>query len=164
LTSSGETRLPARENVLGGIHITIVMGAAFRTSPFLRLFSEQASKSCDTSRPRLGQRATSRTGLGGIRFVDNLEPYTCVIALVFERVSEHRPAHIEHGFCHPRLCQLARVHVTNEDGTMLTYQPGAEFVQEVFPAVCDGGVDRANTIFFSGTLNQAKPRSMPMAR
>jgi hypothetical protein len=59
-----------RENVLGSIHITIMMCAAFRTSPF------SYSKTCDTSRPAVGQGATiATTGLGGIRFIDLLEQY-----------------------------------------------------------------------------------------
>jgi hypothetical protein len=122
--------MPRRKNVLGGVGITVVTYATFRASPF------SYSKTYDTFRPRLGHCATSRAGLGGKHFVDFLEQHARAIAFVLKHYSEHRPACVQDGFRHFGLCKAHRVHVPNEDRPMLFGEPGAEFVQKVFPAVC----------------------------
>lgn len=71
--------MPDRENVLGRINITAVVRGTTRTASPVSY-----SQTCDTSRPRFGQAATIRTGLGGVRFVNFLKNNACVIALVFQ--------------------------------------------------------------------------------
>src|SRR5450830_35293 len=121
--------MSALENVLGGVHITIMMCATFRTSPF------SYSKTCDTSRPAIGQSAATATGLGGIRFVDFLEQHSRRDRLIPEHCAERRPASIEHGLCHVRLDQSGGVHVAYEDCTIQFDQIRTEFVQCIFTTI-----------------------------
>src|SRR5699024_4400011 len=71
--------MPDRENVLGRIHIAVAVRDTTRTA---RPFSY--SKPCDTSRPRFGQTATTRTRLGGVCRVDFLKNNACVSAPIVQ--------------------------------------------------------------------------------
>jgi hypothetical protein len=56
VNSSSETATSGRENVNGGVDVTVVIRTAYVTGPF------SYSKTCDTFRPRA--RLAARTGLG----------------------------------------------------------------------------------------------------
>lgn len=104
---------PCHENILGGVSITVVNISAFRTSPFSN------SKACDTFRPRLVQTTTSRTGLGGVCFVDFLEQYACRNRLVLKHCG---PACVQDRFRHFGLCKARRIHVTLCSGRFSHYK------------------------------------------
>lgn len=68
--------MPERKNIPGGVNVAIMSDTALTTGPF------SYSKTCDTFRPRIGQCATIRAGLGGVRLINNLENNACVIAFI----------------------------------------------------------------------------------
>src|SRR6476661_2823503 len=131
--------MSSRKNGLGGVGVTVVNLAAFRASPF--------SYSQLLQPARAAARTARRTGYGGIRFVDFLEQHARRNRLVLKHCSEHRPACIQDGFRHLGFRKAGSVHVANEDRTILFDEPGAEFVQEVFPAVRYLCVDCLHTLF-----------------
>jgi len=64
--------MPERENVLCGVNVAVVRDTTRTTGPF------SYSKPCDTSRPRIGQCATIRTGFGGVLRAISLRSRTCL--------------------------------------------------------------------------------------
>ncbi|OYV20793.1 MAG: hypothetical protein CG439_319, partial [Methylococcaceae bacterium NSP1-2] len=56
--------MPKRENILGGINISIMRRATLSTRPF------SYSQTCSTFRTTLANQATARTSLGSVAFVD----------------------------------------------------------------------------------------------
>ncbi len=98
------------------------------------------SKTCDTFRPRAARAA--RTGLGRKRFIDLIEPYACVIALVPKHGPERRPARVEHRLAVLSFREGRSIHVADKDCTVLASEPAAGLMQKVLPAVRDPGVDR----------------------
>jgi len=69
--------------------------------------------------------------------------------------SELAPASIEHGLCHPCLCQAASVHIVNEDSPMLFDQPGTELVQRVHTPICNLGVYCFDALLLAHTQERA---------
>ena len=78
--------------------------------------------------------------------------------LVAELTAECRPTRVEHGFSHPRLCQLSRLHIADDDQFVLANNPRGLFVQMVPPRVGDLGVDRLDAGSFVGALRYRKLR------
>ena len=71
--------MPDRENVLGRVYIAVAVRDTTRTAhPF------SYSKPCDTSRPAIGQCATTATGLGGVCLVHFLKNNASVIAFILQ--------------------------------------------------------------------------------
>src|SRR5688572_17157160 len=82
-----------------------------------------------------------RTGSGCIGFIDFLISHPCVIALVSEVATQHRPSGIEHALRHLGLCQLGSRHIANGDPAGLVDQPPGKLLQRILPPVGDLGVD-----------------------
>lgn len=136
--------MPARENVLGSIYITIMKNTAFHARPLSYLQAFQPV--------RTAARTARRTGYSGKRFIDFIEQHARVIAFVLEHCSERRPASIQDGFRHRGFRHAGCVRVANKDCAVLKNEPGAKFVQKVLPAVSHFGVDRLHPILFARPL------------
>ena len=138
-----DNRLPSPS-----VGITVVYLAAFSASQSSYFKTLQAF--------RARAPITASTGFGGIHFVDLLEQYARRNRLVLKHCSEGRPPCIQDGFRHPGPGQASRIHVTNEDRTMLLDEPGAEFVQEVFPAIGDLRLNRLHALFLFRPLRNGQ--------
>src|SRR5215510_7208378 len=79
--------------------------ATVRTSPVPH------SKAYDTF--RASDASAVGTGLGSPFLADDFESNSVPQGFIAELLPEHRPAGVEHGFCHPRLRQSGRVHVAD---------------------------------------------------
>jgi len=86
--------MPDRENILGRIHIAVMPDTTGITRPF------SYSKPCATSRPRTGQTAAIRAGLGGVRFINRFKNNACAIAFIFQHCPQHSSYRIQYGFNH----------------------------------------------------------------
>ena len=86
--------MPERENIHGRVNIAFVSDTELTACPF------SYSKPRDTFRPRIGQGAATRTGLGGVRLVNFFENNTCVSAFVFQHCFLHAPARVQHRLRH----------------------------------------------------------------
>lgn len=138
------------QNIFSRVHITIMQTAAFRASP------ASYSKARDTFRPRIGQGATIRAGLGGKTFIHFLVPRAMPNGLVREHVSEGRPACIKNGLRHAGFGESSGVHIANRDVIELCNDPGRELVQQVGAAVLDLGVYRLSATALVGSLGGSK--------
>ena len=94
------------------------------------------SKVCDTSRPRVGQCATTRTDLGRIRFVDFLKPSSVRNRLVVEHVAKGRPACIKYRLSHAGLGESGSVHITHCDVVELQHDASRELVLKIPAGIC----------------------------
>ena len=110
------------------------------------------SKPCDTSRPRVGQGAATRTGLGGKTFAHFLNPCAMPNGLVRELSSKGRPGCVTDAFCHLGLGKLAGRHVADRDVVELTHDTVRELVQEVISGVLDAGVNAGDLTLLAGAL------------
>src|SRR5512133_386037 len=88
--SSCETAMPGRENVLGCVDVTVVYRSTCAARPFSCRISDPTSQTFQAF--RASAPVTATTGLGGIGFVDFLEPHACDIAFVLQHGSECAPA------------------------------------------------------------------------
>lgn len=131
--SSCETAMPSRKNVPGGVDVTVVYRSTFAASPFFCRISDPTSQAFQAFRASVPVTAT--TDLGGIRFVDLLEPHACAIALALQHGPECTPACIENRFGLVHLRKGGGIHVANEERTVASNKPGAEFVMKVFSTV-----------------------------
>jgi hypothetical protein len=131
--------MPGCENVLGGVDVTVVYRSTFAASPF--------SYSKTFPAFRASAPVTAATGLGGIRLIDLLEPHACDIALILQHGPECTPARVENRFGLVRLRKGGGIHVANEERTIASNKPGAEFVMKVFSTVRNLGVDRPDPTF-----------------
>jgi hypothetical protein len=127
-----------RKDISSSVHVTIMDRAASTASP----------SSYSKTFPALGAGAavTRAASLGGERFVDLIEPYACVSALVLQHGSKCTPARVQDRLALSGLRKAGGIHVAYEDGTATLDEGGAAFVQEVLPAIGDLGVDRLDTI------------------
>src|ERR1700704_375365 len=137
-----KTAMSRREDIVSCIDVTIMDRSAHSAlpSPYSKIFPAF----------RAGAAVTHAAGLGGKRFIDFLEPHACVSAFVQQHGSEGAPSRIEHRLRLSSLSKRGGIHVADEDGTVACHQAGAEFVQEIFSAVRDLGVNR------SGALSMAR--------
>src|SRR4029077_556495 len=108
------------------------------------------SKTCDTFRAT--ECAAPGAGLGRESLADDFENSSVPQGFVAELVPEHGPAGIQHGFCHACLCQLGRVHIANDDVTVLTHDPRRMFVQKVFSGILYLGVKRSRSALLAAPL------------
>jgi hypothetical protein len=137
-----------RKNVSCGVNVT-VMDRAATTSPL------SYSNLCDTF--RAAAYTARRTQLGSPSFV-NLDITRSVPAgLIAEHVTEHRPASVIHGLCHPRLTKLGRVHIADDDQFVLASNLGARLMQMVLSRIDDFSVNSLGAAFVAGALRYRKP-------
>src|SRR3990167_1817585 len=127
-----------------------MQATAITTLPFSN------SQACDSFRP--SDCTAFGADLGRETFVDFLEPHTARDRFIGEHGSECAPASVQDGFCHLGFCQAGSIHVADEDCRVLTNEAGTEFVQVVFPAVLDLGVDRLDAQFLVGALRNSELR------
>jgi len=109
--------------------------AAITASPF------SYSKTCDTSRPRIGQCAAIRTGLGGESFVHFHIPRAMPHGLVRQHSTEGRPARIKYGLCQAGLGKSAGVDIANSNMVKGPCNLRRPLVQKVPPTTCRVGLD-----------------------
>src|SRR5690606_16065609 len=140
------------ENVQRSVYITIMNSPAITAFPF------SYSKPCDTFRPRVGQTAATRTGLGGKRFIHFFNGCPVRNRFIAEHVSEGRPGRVVDAFAHPGLGQALGIHITNGDVIELLYKARRQPVQEVGASALDLGVQFCRLAPLSGALRLGKLR------
>ena len=113
------------------------------------------SKTCDTF--RAADCTAIGTGLGRETFVDDFERDSVPQGFVAEHLAERRPAGIKHGFCHPRLRQVGRIHVADDNVAVLAHDPRRLFMQEMSPAVFRFRMQRRRAALLSALLRQCEP-------
>lgn len=126
------------QDIFCGIHITIMHTSTPRTNPI------PYSKACDTFRPRIGQSAAIRAGLGCIALVHFFKPRAMLNSLVRQLSSEGRPPSIKNRLSHGGLGKSGGVHVANRNVIKLSHDAGAELVEKVMPS---GSVLCVNSLF-----------------
>ena len=99
------------------------------------------SKVCDTSRPRIGQGAATRTDLGTERFIHFLEPRAMLNSLVREHRSEGRPAYVRDAFRHAGFGEFRGRHIANRDVIEFVDKSVRQLVQKVPARVRDTRMD-----------------------
>ena len=114
------------------------------------------SKACSTFRTVGAHRATTRTGLGGVPFIDFQKHSACVLAFIFQQSFQCRPASVQHRLGHVRLCQPRAGHVPDHDQAVIIHQPPAEFMQRIVPPIADFGVNRLHPLRVSRPLSNAQ--------
>src|SRR5215470_8316781 len=124
--------------------------ATVRTSPVPH------SKACDTF--RASDACAVGTGLGSPFLADDFESNSVPQGFIAELLPQHRPAGVEHGFCHPRLRQSGRVHVADNHTAMLAHKPRRFPMQKMLPAILRPGVQCSRTAFLSSPLCQGRSR------
>jgi hypothetical protein len=137
-----------REDILSCIDVTIMDRFARTALPsaYSKIFPAFGA----------GAAITHAAGLGGKRFIDFIEPHSCVIAFVPKHGSKRTPPRIEHGLRVSSLCKGASVHIADKNRTVVSDQSGAELMQEVLPAVRNLGVNRTGTGFLARPLCSSK--------
>ncbi len=137
-----------REDILSCIDVTIMDRSARTALPssYSKIFPASGA----------GAAITHAADLGGKRFIDFIEPHSCVIAFVPKHGSKRTPPRIEHGLRLLSLCEGASVHIADKNRTVVSDQSGAEFMQEVLAAVRDLGVNRPGTWFVARPLCSSK--------
>jgi hypothetical protein len=141
---------PDTENVSSRVDIAIVRRPAIRTLPM------SYSKTRDTSRPRLRQRAACRTGLGTPSFVGFDKHRLPSGKFVSQHGSERRPARVQDGFRHLGFGKLGGVHIADNDCLVLPRNLGGLHVKMVTPRVCDFGVDGFSSLHIPRALGGGK--------
>lgn len=99
------------------------------------------SKVCDTSRPRVGQGAATRTDLGTERLIHFLEPRAMLNSLVREHRSEGRPAYVSDAFRHAGFGEFRGRHIADRDVIEFVDKPARQLVQKVPARVHDTRMD-----------------------
>jgi len=92
------------------------------------------SKTCDTSRPRIGQCATIRAGLGGKSFIYFHVPRAMPNGLVRQHSPERRPGCVKHRLRQTGLSESASIDIANSDMIELFGNLRRLLVQEIHPA------------------------------
>jgi hypothetical protein len=146
--SFGKTAMSRREDILRCIDVTIMDRSAHPALP--------SSYSKTFPALRAGAVVTHAAGLGGKRFVDFLEPHACVSAFVRQHGSERTPPRVEHRLGLSGLRQSGSVHVANEHCTVALGQPGAQFVQKIFPPIGHFGVNRSGPRSVTRPLSESE--------
>src|SRR5882762_2447788 len=149
-----KTAMSRREDILRCIDVTIMDRSTHTALP--------SSYSKTFPALRAGAAVTHATGLGGKGFIDFREPRACVSAFIRQHGSERTPPRIEHRLGLSGLRQSGSVHVANEHRTVTVSQPGAQFVQEIFPPVGHFGVNPSNTLSVACPLS-ARQRGFEIA-
>jgi hypothetical protein len=76
--------------------------------------------------------------------------------LVAELIAQHAPARVEHGLCHPRLGELGRADIADDDQGVFADNPRCRLVKLMFARIGDLGVDRTDAALVSGALRNGK--------
>jgi hypothetical protein len=139
-----------REDVLSCINVTIMSRFANAALP--------SSYSKTLPALRAGAAVTHAAGLGGKRFLDFCEPHACVVAFIPKHGSERTPTCIQDRLRLSGLGEGGGIHIADEDRTMAFDQPGAQFVQEILPAIRDLGVNRSGARSLSRSLRAGQLR------
>jgi hypothetical protein len=115
-----------REDILSCIDVTIMDRSAHTAlpSPHSKTFPSFWT----------GAAFTHTTGLGRKRFIDFIEPHTCVSAFIAKHGSKRTPPRIEHGLREVSLCKNRSIHIANDDLTIGLHQASAEQIQAALPA------------------------------
>lgn len=138
------------EDIFSSIDISIMYRITPTTNP------DSYSKACDTFRPRIGQSAATRTGLGCIAFVDLFKPCAMLNSLVTQFVPKGRPTSIQYGLGQARLSQSTRIHIANGNVVKPSHDAGAEFVLKVLSLVCNLGVNTLHALGFVSALRHSQ--------
>ena len=120
------------------------------------------SKLCDTF--RASDCTAVRTQLGSHPFVGFGVHHSALLGLVREHVPEARPAGVQHGLRHPRLGQLGRAHIADDDVCELAHERRRLLVQEMLSRVDDLGVYRLGAGFVASTLRNGDLEILPAKR
>ncbi len=116
------------------------------------------SKACDTSRPRIGQCAAIRAGLGGKAFVHFHVPCAMPHGLVRQHPAERRPACIKHGLRQAGLGESTGIDIANSnmvEGAGKLHRPVMQEVQPAPRRACLNGSDAAPLV---GSLRNCQRR------
>lgn len=141
---------PDPEDVQGRVDVAIMRRTAVRTLP------RPHSKRAHTFRAACWDGPASRTRLGTPSFV-GLDKHSPVPSgLISEHVAERGPACVHDGFCHPGFRETSRVHVADDDQTILTSNLGGLLVEMVEPSIRDLSMDRGHAALASGALGDAE--------
>lgn len=133
--------------------VTIMRHATVRTLPASYL------QACDTFRPRrAAQRATRRTSLSAIPFIDFHILAGLPNGFVFQHSSKARPASIQDGFRHLGFSQLAGIDITNDDAAVGSRKSGGFFVEKIFSRIGDFGVNGSSAFKFGRLVAAHKAR------
>jgi hypothetical protein len=141
------TTQPDAKNVQRGIGVAIVRRTAIRTFP------ASYSKCAYTFRAAGRINPAARTHLGRKSLVGFGKQCPCLLAFIREHEPETRPARIGNGFSNPRPLKASRVHVANNDVTVLPHKVGRLLVQEILSSVRDLGVDSFSAPLVTRTLS-----------
>jgi hypothetical protein len=114
------------------------------------------SKACDTFRPRIGQTAATRTGLGGKRFVHFFNGCAVRNRFIAEHVSEGRPSRVIDALCQLGFGKTFGVHVANGDVIKLVNQSVRQLVQKIATTVFYFGGNVCDLSFVSRSLRNAQ--------
>ncbi len=142
--------MPRREDILSRIDVTIMDRSAHTALP--------SSYSKTFPAFRTGAAATHAAGLGGKRFIDFIEPHSCVSAFIPKHGSKLTPPRIEHRLRERSLCQGGSIHIANDDLAVRSHQACAELVQKILPPIRNLGVNRPGASFISRPLSFGKLR------
>jgi hypothetical protein len=145
-----KTTMSRREGIVSCIDVTIMDRSAHRALPssYSKIFPAFGA----------GAAVTHAAGLGGKRFIDFCEPHACVIAFIPKHGSERTPTRIQDGLRLSGLGEGGGIHIADEDCTIAFDQPGAQFVQEILPAIRDLGVNRSRAKCVSRALRAGQLR------
>ena len=143
-----KTAMSRREDIVSCIDVTIMDRSAHSALP--------SSHSKIFPARRAGAAFTHAAGLGGKRFIDFRKPHACVSAFVLQHGSKCAPARVEHRFGLSGLRQRGGIYVSDEQSTVGLDQAGAQFVQKIFSAIRDFGMNRSRSVSMAGALRASQ--------
>ena len=112
----------------GSVVVSVVCRVTFRTNPSPHSQTFQAL--------RASALFTAATGLGRESFIDLIEPHAGVIAFVLQDSPKLQPASST-DFAIDVLCMARAFTLRSKIAPLAADEPGAEFLQEVLPVICD---------------------------
>ena len=110
------------------------------------------SKRAHTFRTTAGDKPAARARLGSPSFIGLNISGSVPAGLIAELTAKRHPSSVEHGFSHPCLGKLGRVHVADDDQFVGTSNPCGLFVKVMATGVGDLCVDRSNPPCVVGSL------------
>jgi len=116
------------------------------------------SKACDTSRPRIWQRAAIRADLGGETFVDFDVPCAMPNGLVRQHFPEGRPASIKHGLRQAGLGESTSVDIANSNVIEGFHDLHRPLMQEIHSAASRACLDGSDASSLMRTLRHRHRR------
>jgi len=102
------------------------------------------------------QGAAIRTPSRGVSLVDDLDRPAGVLTLVQQHLSEHSPAAIEHGGCHPCLGELQGAHVADDDTLIRIDDSTTELMAQILPLTTDAPMQAFGLPEVAASLQQAQ--------